>query len=450
LFNQVKSPLFVFILIAAVLLDYLIISQSLALQTLKYDYVELNHIKYGIFSTREWKKRLVPVISQEVSEFNLTNKNKKELKKYLESQLSVLIDKVNNKIKQKNQESFQGKLKQTFINAFVDVDDIKEGIPEYADAIIAQTTKPGNEKKIKALLKEKVDDYFQKTFQEMDVTRRNEILQKLGTKNVEVARVKIEDLIELKEEVIYAETWLVIFLIGVLFAITGFNRGPIVKSQYYFLLTSLFILLVAGVTTPMIDMEAKITEMSFVLMDHTISFTNQVLYFQSKSVLDVFWLMITHSKFEMKIVGLLVVTFSVFFPLFKMVASFIYYFNFRNMKQRKWVQFFVLKSGKWSMTDVIVVAIFMAYVGFNGVIASQIGKLNSLSEEMDFMTTNGTSLQPGFYLFFAYAVLGLFFAEFLKRAEIQPQKPVIGRSLAQKKIEEFDNEPNETYPELSH
>lgn len=68
------------------------------------------------------------------------------------------------------------------------------------------------------------------------------------------------------------------------------------------------------------------------------------------------------------------------------------------------------------MTDVLVVAIFMAYVGFNGVISSQIGKLNALSEEMDFMTTNGTSLQPGFYLFFAYAVLGLFFADFLKRA----------------------------------
>jgi hypothetical protein len=47
-------------------------------------------------------------------------------------------------------------------------------------------------------------------------------------------------------------------------------------------------LLVAGVTTPMIDMEAKISQMSFVLLGHPIHFENQVLYFQSKSILDVF------------------------------------------------------------------------------------------------------------------------------------------------------------------
>jgi len=317
----------------------------------------------------------------------------------LESQLNVLIDKVNDKIKKKNQESFKGKMKQAFINAFVDVDEIKKGIPEYADTIIAQMTKPKNEKKFKALLKEKVDLYFQKTFQEQDIKKQKEILAKLETKNIEVARVKIQDMIEQKENIIFNETWAVVFLISVLFTIVALNRGPLIKSQYLFLLASLFILLVAGVTTPMIDMEAKITQMSFVLMDHNVSFTNQVLYFQSKSVLDVFWLMITHSKFEMKIVGVLVVTFSIFFPLIKMAASYIYYFNIRNKKDNKWIQFFVLRSGKWSMTDVIVVAIFMAYIGFNGVISSQLGKLNSLLEEMEFMTKTGTSLQTRFYLF---------------------------------------------------
>lgn len=417
LFTKVKSPLSIAILLTSIILSYLIISQSLNLQKLKYDSVELNHIKYGIFSTREWKKRLAPIISQEVSNFDLTYRNKKDLKQMIESQLNALIDKVNEKVREKNKKTLKGKLKQSLINAFVDVDDIKEGIPDYADTIIAQITKPQTEKKIKNLLKEKVDLYFQKTFQEQENNRQKEILKNLQTKNLEVARVQLQNSIELKEEVIYSETWILIFLVGVMFALVGFNSGRLLKWQYYCLLAGLFILLLTGVTTPMIDMEAKITEMSFVLMDHNVSFINQVLYFQSKSVLDVFWLMITHSKLEMKIVGILVVSFSIFFPLIKLAASYIYYFNFRGKKRNKWVQFFVLKSGKWSMTDVLVVAIFMAYVGFNGVIASQIGKLNALSEEMDFMTTNGTSLQPGFYLFFAYVVLGLFFAGLLKRSE---------------------------------
>jgi uncharacterized membrane protein (DUF485 family) len=36
------------------------------------------------------------------------------------------------------------------------------------------------------------------------------------------------------------------------------------------------------------------------------------------------------------------------------------------------VRFFALKSAKWSMADVMVIAIFMTYVGFNGMISSQL------------------------------------------------------------------------------
>jgi uncharacterized paraquat-inducible protein A len=32
----------------------------------------------------------------------------------------------------------------------------------------------------------------------------------------------------------------------------------------------------------------------------------------------------------------------------------------------------VFKTGKWSMADVIVVAIFMAYIGFSGIVGEQL------------------------------------------------------------------------------
>ena len=79
------------------------------------------------------------------------------------------------------------------------------------------------------------------------------------------------------------------------------------------------------------------------------------------------------------------------------------------------IRFFVLKSGKWSMADVMVIAIFMAYIGFNGIITSQLGHLSSADQELVIMTTNGTSLQPGFYLFLTYTLLALFLSEFLTR-----------------------------------
>lgn len=166
---------------------------------------------------------------------------------------------------------------------------------------------------------------------------------------------------------------------------------------------------------PMIDMEAKIAHMSFVLFDHPITFNDQVLYFQSKSILDVFQIMITHKEIQMKLVGILVVGFSVIFPIIKMISSLAYYYNFKNSRKSKIIKFFVLKSGKWSMADVLVVAIFMAYIGFNGIINSQLGNISEFNApDLEIISTNGTSLQPGYYLFLTYTLLAMFLSGFIR------------------------------------
>jgi hypothetical protein len=125
--------------------------------------------------------------------------------------------------------------------------------------------------------------------------------------------------------------------------------------------------------------------------------------------------MVKNEATSMKIVGLLMVTFSILFPLSKLLSAVLYSFNFNNSKKNALINFFIFKSGKWSMADVLVVAIFMAYIGFNGILTSQLGKMNSLTKGPELLTTNGTNLQPGYYLFFTYAILALFLTGFLKR-----------------------------------
>ncbi len=240
----------------------------------------------------------------------------------------------------------------------------------------------------------------------------NGIVVRTGTVDIADAKVKLIESIAAAQERIFYLTWILIALAVVVFAIAGFSKA-LPSSQYIILVLVLFVLLISGVTIPMIDLEAKISEMSFVLLDHPVKFLNQVLYFQTKSVLDIFWIMITHQEIQMKIVGILMVLFSVVFPVIKLVSSVIYYYNHWNARQNKYIQFFVLKSGKWSMADVMIIAIFMAYIGFNGVISSQFGKLDVGGEEVVLLATNGTSLQPGFYLFLSYTVLALFLSEFL-------------------------------------
>ncbi len=411
--KNIKLVISVFILLISFILCYQVIVKSTVNQQKKIYYTEVNHIKYGLFSINAWKEKLSAIIGEEIGKLELTSANERELKKHVEIQLDGLIDKVAIKIQDANKGSAKGWMKQKFINAFVDIKEIKKGIPEYADAIMEQMTKRKTEKKVKGLLQQKVDKYFDKTFELQDLSRLNSVLVKTGTADIESAKISLDKEIITNEKNIYLITWLLVFLACILFAMNGFSKKAISAPQYIIMLIILILLLVAGVTTPMIDMEAKISEMSFILMDHPISFLNQVLYFQSKSILDVFWVMITHKDMQMKAVGVLLVTFSIIFPLFKLISSLGYYYNFKDARNRKWVQFFVLKSGKWSMTDVLVVAIFMAYIGFNGIISSQFGNFETKSDDIVILTTNGTALQPGFYLFLTYTLLSLFLSSFI-------------------------------------
>ena len=411
--KNLKTIFYAIILLIAAVLGQQIISLSKANQLRKQDYSDINNIKYGLFSINQWKKQISEIVNSEISGLDLKG-NEATIKPMLETQLNQLIDGVNKKMKAKNEKSVKGKMKQAFINTFVDIDDIKAGIPQYADDIMKLMQKPKAKKNLKGLLQDKVDDYFDNTFEKEDMTKIDSIIQATGATDLESAKIKLNQNIADASDNIFLLTWILIILSTCLFVIAGFGQ-TLPSSQYVILVSILFVLLISGVTVPMIDMEAKISEMSFLLFDHPVKFLNQILYFQTKSVLDVFWIMITHPDLQMKIVGILMVLFSVVFPVSKLISSVVYYYNHWNARDSKLVQFFVLKSGKWSMTDVMIIAIFMAYIGFNGVISSQFGKLQSVDEELVLLTTNGTSLQPGFYLFLAYTIMALFLSEFLTK-----------------------------------
>jgi hypothetical protein len=403
------------IILASALLCHQIILNSTSNQTNKIDYAELNHVKYGLFSVDEWKRQVTDILSEEINKLNLSKADERELKKKIEILLNILISEVDKKIKEQNAASLKGAIRQTFIDMFVSLEDIKKGIPEYADAIIREMTKSKTKGQIKSALNKQLKQYLDQTFAEQDTSRISSILLRTGSKDIESARINLDKAISVKHGLIVKESVLLIVLSVVLFGLSGFGEKPLTTFRYILLVLSLIILLTAGVTTPMIDMDARISQMSIALLGHPIYFENQVLYFQSKSILDVFWIMITHRDFQMKIVGVLLITFSIFFPLLKIISSLGYYYNYHNARENPVIKFFVFKSGKWSMADVMVVAIFMAYIGFNGIITSQFDQLKTAAEETVILTTNGTSLQPGYYVFMAYTLLALLFSEFLTR-----------------------------------
>jgi hypothetical protein len=410
-----KTTLSILILLTMVFLCQQIIMNATNNQNNKIDFAELNHIRYGLLSIDNWKGKIQHIVADEIDNLEFTKMREKELKKSVENQLALLIDKINLQIKKSNNGTFTGTIKQSFIDLFVSIDDIKKGIPTYAESMIREMKKPQSQEKVKDLLKEKLNGYIEQSFDQQDMTQINRILIKTSATDIEDARVKLSSEIAIRQHRIAQEALALIILAIILFIIPAFDKNNLPAPQYISMVAALVVLLICGVTTPMIDMEAKISQMTFVLLGHSVQFDNQVLFFQSKSVLDVFWIMITDHALQMKFVGILMVTFSIFFPICKLSSTALYYYNIHNSKKNKLIQFFVFHSGKWSMADVLVVAIFMAFIGFNGIISSQFGKLGTTSKELVVLTTNGTTLQPGFYVFLTYAILALCLSVYLAR-----------------------------------
>jgi hypothetical protein len=179
--------------------------------------------------------------------------------------------------------------------------------------------------------------------------------------------------------------------------------------------TLALIVLVVALTSPMIEIDARIKEMTFLLMGENISFHDQVIFFQSKSIVDVVGVLIDTGKFDSVLVGLLILLFSIIFPIGKLLSTELYLLGSQNVRKNKVVQFFAFKSGKWSMADVNVVAIFMAYIGFKGILDSELAHLNMKTDSLASISTNQTTLQPGFILFLAFVLFGLILSVILQK-----------------------------------
>lgn len=397
-------------------ISYTITLRSAAQQQRKYDDANINHMKYGIFNINTWKDKLTKIIVAEIQEFKIEPQHKTGLKSHVEGQLNTLVEKFNNQIRESNKNSTTGWIKQKLINAFVDVEKIKTNIPDYADTIVTEMTHDENQKKLKEVVHERISKYLDKTFEPMDLAEVQDIVKRTGKKNMKQASAYLAALVPQENQQLFHWTWVLIATTSLLFLISLARRGRLPAPYFFICIATLLLLLYVGVTRPMIDMVAKISSFNFMLFGHHIEFKNQIVYFQSKSILDVFWILMENPDIQMKIVGLLMILFSVVFPLIKILSSLLYYYNVLNCQNNRIIQFFVLKSGKWSMTDVLIVAIMMAYIGFNGMVRTQFDIMRATVPDFNLISTNDTTLQIGFYAFLCYVILAMLLSISIERS----------------------------------
>jgi hypothetical protein len=311
-----------------------------------------------------------------------------------------------------------GRIKESMRNTLMDIDTVKAGIPEYAEQILNELENPETRRELNTFLTGIVGDISSSTFGQVDETRREEIRQRYRCKDTTECKAVISAELAVRDKRSRYLAGLVLLCGLLMLLLVQHTANPLNRLQWVMIFCSALLLLLCGVLTPMIEVEAQITNLRFMLMGYPVEFFNEVLYFQSKSILDVVSILTATREADMVLVGVLLMTFSVIFPSLKLLASILFIYDPMGLRRSAAVEFFALKSSKWSMADVMVIAIFMAYIGFNGMISSQLELITrgAASAGVDVLTTNGTTLRLGFFMFLAFCVFSLFISTMMESA----------------------------------
>jgi hypothetical protein len=372
---------------------------------LKKDLVELSKIKYGLFNVDEWKVILAEIITKKVEEFNLDDTNREEMRIKISKFLHVAIDDLESRYYEEKSQSFFGFIQGGVAAVTGTFGKIKKDIPVFTEQILDFLNDEDNREAIRGYLIDKINEYADDTFSDTDYTQVNLILQKYKQQDITQSRNYLRTAIsQFDADSKGYKILLVLISIATLLLIIFLKR--LNKFELIVGLSTSLILLLLGVFLPMIEIDARIAELTFSLLGEKVTFSDQVLYYKSKSILEVVKLMMSQSRLDLIAVGFLVLTFSVLFPFAKLISSVLYLQNER-LRTHPFISFMVLKSGKWSMADVMVIAIFMAYIGFDGIISEQLRQLENMTNNLSLLSTNKSNLLFGFYAFTLFVLLSL-------------------------------------------
>lgn len=383
---------------------------------LKEDHAAINMITYGLFDIQLWKKQALDIFKKNIDNYEIEPSAYEELdrtlqvylnqlyKQYFES--GELIDTILEKLIE------NGSLNQMFatiiqknIGSQLENLNLEKEIPGLSKSLVTEIKK--NEPQIKAYFQAELLGMVMSDVEDKLMDRRLPYYKSYGFDNYEETDSYLTKQINILSDterpalimnILLLMTTLLILVLAS--KIIGFRMMILGMT----LVSVLFLIL--GITFPMIDIDARLNAFTISLMGEPISFEEQIIYFQSKSILDVTSTLWQGQGWDLKLVGALVFCFSIVFPLVKLLLSAFYLFN-KRIATNETVQKIIFHLGKWSMADVFVVAMFMAYIGFYGIITSQLSNISNNPNGYAVETLNYSRLAPGALYFTGYCILSI-------------------------------------------
>ena len=398
---------------------YRLHEQSNEQQQLKEDYAMFNNISFGLFSVDLWSDKISAVVSGKIKDFEVTAEQKREIRKQVETQLHTMVNEV---VKQfnKKQKGIGNKLKKFAFKQFVDPKELHAEVPGFAKTIVDRLLSKKATNKLKDIANTKFEELADQTYDSTGiaiakVTRH--MYSKYKVDNPAALNIKIERKVEEIRKVNYNYAYALLCTLLIVMVIWASLRKKKHLQTSLFVMSLLFALLFlfVGVTVPIIEVDARLSSLNFLMMGEKVAFGNQVLFYQSKSILDIAIVLLQQPKPDAITVGVIIILFVIILPILRITSRGIHLLCKPLIAENKVTRYLAFESAKWDMADVMVVGILMTYIGLNGILKSQLTDLNIKNEFLTTSTVNYTSLQPGYIMFVGYVVFAIMLSYMLKR-----------------------------------
>lgn len=388
-------------------------------EQIKRDYSTINSITFGLFSVDQWRDKITDIINGQVDGFSVTPEQKAALEKQVELQLNGLINKELADIN-KPQKSLVGKIKKLAVNKFVDEDQVHAQVPTFAKTIVDKVSSPRGTQRIKNIVSSKVNELAAQTYDSTSAAANAVAVYMYHKYNVaDSAQFRKElhsRLVTIKETSYnYMYCMLGCVLAALLLWLLMRNMAHLHATHFFMSLLFALVLLAVGVTSSIIEVDAQLQSFDFTLVGQNVSFVDQDLFFQSKSIIEIIEKLVREPKPDTIIVGVLMFLFVIILPVVRIIAKGIHIMGNKALAENKAVLYLAFDSAKWDMADVMVVGALMTYIGLNGILRSELSEIEFHTNGLNTTTANFTRLQPGYFIFVAYVVFAIILAAILNR-----------------------------------
>ncbi len=385
----------------------------------KMAYAFVNNVSFGLLSVDIWRDQVVETARQELGSFRLTREQEQDLRKEIDGQLHNLVNQAFADIN-KPKKSLGDKLKKAAIKTLVDQKEVDNEIPGFSKKIMDVLTKPSSYKRVTNIADTAIAQITRKIY-DSSVAATSGIMDSIyhtyGTND----KISFEQKNKLATDNLKKETNQYMYgMIGcaalmLLLWILLRHKKNLRAALYVFSALGALVLLIIGISTSIIEIDATLAKMDIQFLKGSLSFRSQSLFFQSQSIFDVIKLLISSGELASIIVGLMIAIFCILFPVIILAVTTMVVISPGKSAHNSYVDYFAFHANKWNMADVMMVAILMTFIGFNGIVDSTLSTLNLNEGSVTSVTSNNTAIEPGYIVYIAFVVVSNVLVAVLKR-----------------------------------